>query len=263
MQFFKQFDSLYQYRDWLNSQPIPAKRKYTPSTESGNKAWYGTDSYDEADELFSGGDMDSFKKLIGGKVDYGGTGTDARRKMFSDVVGFAPNIGAVFAGDPRNMFNIRKSPVVSPVIDVVYCIGSSCGYSADEQSEVNNMMLNALQRIEDAGTRINLYIFRGAHINSDYTAFTIKVKDATENLSVYKLAYPLVNPSFQRRHGFRYIEVTDTQVIFNNWYTVEGDMARGILSQKSNIKADAVIDFYDIRRCNIQGVIDKIFESVK
>ena len=61
--------------------------------------------------------------------------------------------------------------------------------------------------MEKNGYRVNLYAyFCGGGKNKTLGTAIIKIKDSGKYLDTLRIAYPLVNPSFYRRHIFAYME---------------------------------------------------------
>ena len=56
----------------------------------------------------------------------------------------------------------------------------------------------------------NLYVASISCMTSGGAAqgFILKIKDSGQYIDLLKTAYPLINPSFLRRHDFRFLEIT-------------------------------------------------------
>jgi hypothetical protein len=166
----------------------------------------GTKSYEDADSLLKFGDKDSFKKLSSGRVKVD-DGDGVSQKIYHNVVGCCVDLGAYLAGAPNCMIDVHEENKGAKTIKVFY--SSSVGYSVDakEVAIVANKFFNAIKKIEQSGIDVELYVGSVNKMGNETAAFSVLLKRCGEQISLYKCAYPIINPSFNRRHSFRYREV--------------------------------------------------------
>jgi hypothetical protein len=93
-----------------------------------------------------------------------------------------------------------------PVIEVLYNVGACCGVEPEQISKTANVVFNAIKKIEESGRSVRLYVTWGTKEGGESYGFRVLAKDANERISCYKLAYCVINPSFLRRHCFRWLE---------------------------------------------------------
>lgn len=176
-----------------------------------SKSFSGTESMEEANNLLQYGDKDSAqrldKKMRINSVK--GSGMKKKPTVKRDFTGFAPIVGAYLAGDEECMLNIHtKMRKHSKVVNLLWNISVPATVSAEEITEQGARVLSLVDALERRGYSVNLSTVM-ASMNQKRTeciVCMVRIKDASQRLSVLKCAYPLVNPSFLRRHMFQYIE---------------------------------------------------------
>lgn len=123
----------------------------------------------------------------------------------NDVCGFIPNVGAYLTGNPRNMMNIttRRVNAQSKVINLVVCVTVHGGVSSDTIIDINGKILQNVIELERSGYNVNLYVVDlTTYKKHESTIIMVKLKSSNERLNLLKVSYPLVHPSFLRRHIF-------------------------------------------------------------
>lgn len=123
----------------------------------------------------------------------------------NDVFGVIPNVGAYLTGDPRNMMNIttRRVKAQSKVLNLVVCVTVHGGVSSDTIIEINGKILQNVIELERSGYNVNLYVVdTTTYKKHESTIIMVKLKSSNERLNLLKVSYPLVHPSFLRRHIF-------------------------------------------------------------
>lgn len=210
---FNKFDSVEQFSNWLQSTPQTAKGKeFNSSNETNSWAteFTGTQSFDEAQHLLKYGDKVNGDKIAATirKIKAQGKGNETRNKLYNSPCGFMPIVPKVLAGDPQNMLAIKKQRYNSTkVINIAYNVAVSCSITVNQLTETAAKVANVIASLEKNGYRINLYAYScGRDLRFNYYSLLIKIKDSGKYLDTLRIAYPLVNPSFYRRHVFGYME---------------------------------------------------------
>lgn len=123
--------------------------------------------------------------------------------------GFAPCVPAVLMGMPKTMYCRKKEIAKIPVIDLYYDCGVNCGISTDIMTLGGKNIYALCKYLDSKNIRVNLFAFVGVHISGLKNAFlTIKIKDASSPINPQLIAYPVIHPSFFRRHIFKWIETS-------------------------------------------------------
>ena len=210
---FNKFNSVDEFSNWLQSTPQTAGGKkfdYSNEISKSNTEFTGTESFEEAQNLLKCGDKVNADKIAATirKIKAQGKGNETRNKLYNSPCGFLPIVPKVLAGDPQNMLAIKKQTYKSTkVLNIAYNTMIGWQISTEEIIETAAKVANVIASLEKNGYRVNLYAF-SCGLGKRNTAFSllVKIKDSGKYFDTLRIAYPLVNPSFLRRHIFAYIE---------------------------------------------------------
>lgn len=210
---FNKFDSVEQFSNWLQVTPQTAAGKkfdYSNEISKSNTEFTGTESFDVAQKLLKYGDKVNADKIAATirKIKAQGKGNETRNKLYNSPCGFMPIVPKVLAGDPQNMLAIRKERYNSTkVLNIAYNVAVSCSITTDDMIKTAAKVANVIASLEKNGYRVNLYAYAcGRDLKDNYYSLLVKIKDSGKYLDTLRIAYPLVNPSFYRRHVFGYME---------------------------------------------------------
>ena len=210
---FNKFDSVEEFSHWLQVTPQTAGgKRWNGSNEiSGeNTEFTGTRTFEEAQDLLKYGDKQNAEKISATirKIKAQGKGNATRNSLYNSPCGFMPIVPKVLAGDPQNMLAIKKQRYKSTkVINIAYNTTVGWQISTDEIIETTAKVANVIASLEKNGYRVNLYAFScGKGKRDTVYSLLVKIKDSGKYLDTLRIAYPLVNPSFLRRHIIAYLE---------------------------------------------------------
>ena len=210
---FNKFNSVEEFSNWINTTPQTKKGKeFSVSTEVSRQRteFTGTGSFEEAQALLKYGDKVNADKITATirKIKAQGKGNETRNKLYNSPCGFMPIVPKVLAGDPQNMLAIKKQKYTSTkVLNIAYNVAVSCSITVTELTETAAKVANIIASLEKNGYRVNLYAYAcGRDLKNNYYSLLVKIKDSGKYLDTLRIAYPLVNPSFYRRHVFGYME---------------------------------------------------------
>ena len=202
-----------EFSNWLQSTPQTAKGKEFDASNTISKyntEFTGTESFDVAQKLLKYGDKVNADKIAATirKIKAQGKGNETRNKLYNSPCGFMPIVPKVLAGDPQNMLAIRKERYNSTkVLNIAYNVTIDCEVEAEEIIETAAKVANVIASLEKNGYRVNLYAFScGKGKRDTVYSLLVKIKDSGKYLDTLRIAYPLVNPSFLRRHILAYLE---------------------------------------------------------
>lgn len=206
------FDSLSDFYNYISKTEINETFKYhtlsstKPETSSG---WYGTNSFEEAVELFKNGIPDTSEKLT--KL------LKAEKKMqpvkamkrVNSIQGFQPVVPLYLMGVPNNMISTQMKPLKQKVVNLYSSLSYLCNVTSERLQEECIKKFRLISKLESQNYRVNLYVIFGSGSRRDKMNLitSIKIKSANERLNISKLAFPLTHPSMERRLIFRLIEV--------------------------------------------------------
>jgi len=173
----------------------------------------GTHSFAEATQLLHNGYPEGLKAMIEGSgVTFRNNHTHIERR--NDFVGQRPHIANTLAGKPKTMIRRIKIEQPQKSIDLYYDCCAHEGVNKDVLAVGGKNLMALVQHLEADGTRVNLHIMcaTSERIRKDVyrtAVFTIKVKEAKQQLNPLLISYPVTHPSFFRRHILRAIECSD------------------------------------------------------
>ena len=230
---FNKFDSVEQFSNWLQVTPQTEKGKEYNDSIKNSFSFTGTESFEVAQNLLKYGDKENADKINATirKIKAQGKGTETRNKLYNSPCGFMPIVPKVLAGDPQNMLAIKKQRYNSTkVLNVVYNTTVHGSVKKENILNVAAKIANVIASLEKNGYRINLYVFFAAkdcYKGKTEASCLIKVKDSGKYLDTLRIAYPLVNSSFLRRHLFAYLERLPEYVLeYNYGYVASDDNAQ-------------------------------------
>lgn len=206
----KYFGSLAEMQDFIrDNEPLPINvENGRVFSQLGNYASTGTENYAEADEMITAGYPDGLKALKAVTADK--TPQRASYDVYKSQIGFLPSVGDVVAGNPVNMYNVRKSVRATTkvkVVDVVIDNNYGCSATTEEIERNAVEITTAVLRLEKSGYRVGLHILNGgAHYKDDDTYFIVTLKKSNQAIDLHRLSYPMLHPSFFRRHCFAIFE---------------------------------------------------------
>ena len=206
-----EFESLLDFYNYINNTPLNATfehRKYDLSSKKKNhNNWSGTDTYDEAVELFKNGwtlgAQDLTKKLKLAETD---KQVQMVAKNVLSMCGYQAIVPLYLNGVPNNMVNKRMTPVKQKVITINKALSASAAVSTQTLMNESIKCFQIIKKIESTGVRVNLNLM----ISTGHVMVKIRLKSSTEKLNISKLAFPLVHVSMFRRLYFRFVEVYPT-----------------------------------------------------
>jgi len=124
-----------------------------------------------------------------------------------DVTGEAFNLDAVLQGQPENMMFFMDQESNKPrVVSLAFNFSHGCSVGASEIMERGAAIASAVNDIESAGIRVELYAFKGTRKGKFRTTALIKLKDADQPLELERLCFAAAHPSMLRRLWFRLAE---------------------------------------------------------
>lgn len=262
----RKFESVAEFHKYLeNGEVQPAFKDKQSSQRENDKYWSGTDTFSEAEDLLLYGDKetakiinteslrdlrDNIKKYM------------VRKSIYSSVVGFAPIVPAYLAGAPNCMVNMRLTKQPKKVVTVVYSDTAHGGVSAKEIRDTAAKVFAALLMIEARGVQVNFYSAVSSIKGGQKIGFFVKVKKAGQRFDLLRMVYPCVNPSWLRRHFFKFVEVTPgvSERFVRSYGCVCNGSQTEELSMAAKINADAVLTFEQCEDLHVDDIIKKIIK---
>lgn len=132
------------------------------------------------------------------------------------------------------------------VLNVAYDPSANCSHTSEEMLEASINVLNFIVSLEKQGYKINLYSICAAESKTECAVQIIRIKQSDEYTDLLKLVYPMVNPSFFRRHYFRFLERNKelTSKEFPLYYGFQVHDTKAMI-ENLPIKVDYYLNFYE------------------
>lgn len=213
---FNKYNTVGEFAKTLENGKIQKAFERTAEYDGSNgrdMRFFGTDNFDEANNLLLYGD-----KKLQKKIEEAGVYTTRmklkyhanKKQVYSSVVGFAPNVPAYIAGAPNSMINQRQIKTRQKVITIMYNASVGAHVSANDIINATAQMISAIMLVEASGIRVNVYVGELTKCRNTTQKFgwLLRIKDSGQKLDTLKMSYPLAHPSMLRRHGFRLLETT-------------------------------------------------------
>ena len=185
----------------------------------------GTHTYKEATDLALFGDVNSMKKVqectTKMKAERKTNEQRTQSRVVRCVAGSRPCVPAAILGRPNSMYRRINNKVQRPVVNVFYNMAASCLVDADEIVRAGAKLAQAIQIVERSGVRVNLFAGSAGTTHGQTGTMYIKIKDSAKDLDLLRMSYILINPSFLRRHYFRWVE-TKSELNAEHWGSGHG-----------------------------------------
>lgn len=205
----EQFGSLGQFLDTISAREVNKVFSCRKNCLGSNNPDYNfslTHSYDEATSLARTGYKEGLDKLkaIDSKTRY--IGKAPKAMPITSPIGFTPHVPNAIAGVPNSMISTHKVEQKAKVISLLYSLVDSGSADAKTFVKPGKNMLNLIYTLELKGYRVALNMLV-EFIGERERAFgIIQIKNWRQPSNPLKIAYPLIHPSFLRRHDFRWLE---------------------------------------------------------
>lgn len=206
------FDSVREFTKIIASrQPNKAfSKRSLSSKEIGDTSWYGTNTFEDANNIMHSGYKEGCKDLLQCKEGIKVTNEAPKTRVIKNYAGFSPCVPAAIMNQPKTMYYRKRMVRKTPVINLYYDCGVSCGVSTDTMLLGGKNIYSLVKFLESRNIMVNLFIFAGVHISGEKHGFlTIKVKDSSMPINPQLISYPVIHPSFFRRHIFAWIETSE------------------------------------------------------
>lgn len=262
-EIFKRFDNIKAFEAYLaKGTTLPGM---SDEATTGSYSFCKTHSYHEANDLLLYGDKNLQKKIMDmglAKLKTNLNKYVVRRQTFTAVQGFAPHVANYIAGVPNSMINARMKHIKQNVVTVYYNSAVSGNVEASSIMESVAKLCCALIRLEAQGIRTNVYAGTLGHEDTQSVCFSVKIKSSGQPFDTLKMMYPLAHPSFNRRHKFRFVEVTEG-VKPKEWRYGYGSSERDDAKTKEflerhGLKVDRCFNYKSVQYATVESIMKMI-----
>lgn len=217
---FESFSSVASFISTIDARPVKEGWGYL-SSRTEDEQWTTTKNYEEATSLALYGDKKAADKVAKSlkkiKAENPCTEERAMAKVKRTVAGSRPCVPAAIIGHPCSMYRRNVVKVSKPVVTVYYSISMCGGTSAETLADAGAKVAQAIQTVERSGVRVNLYAGNTSCTGSQSIGCFVRIKDSAKDFDLLRMAYPIVNPSFFRRHWFHWAE-TKNELKTEEWH---------------------------------------------
>lgn len=264
---FENFKSVYEFEQALAERPVNkvyTSQDFTPaSQETGDSNWYQTSTYKEADELLIKGWNAKIDEVKRACEKFASTIAVKHRKVFIDYVGVMPCVPSAIKGYPKAMMNVTKKTTLEKqrTKHIIFDNTANSGTSGEQLLKAGITVLKLAMILDKSNvkTKIDMLPFT-TYENDRFYGCSVTIKDYRQPFNYLKMAYPIANPSFFRRHGFRWLETLENNemsVSFSRGYggSIFGrGKTEEYLKWAGLRKSDTVlINYDDCRRANFDA----------
>lgn len=204
------FDSVREFVRVCAARPLNKSfaAKGLQQSKDGGARFTGTENWEEAQSLLASGYKDGCKDLLSCKSGVTVANEINRARVSRNYAGYAPCVPAAVIGMPKTMYHKKKVVSKQPVISLYY----DCGVHARIKNETlvcgGKNLYSLVNYLDKKGVRVNLFIMIGDYSGGKHAYLTIKAKNSDMPVNPQLISYPLIHPSFFRRHVFRWIETS-------------------------------------------------------
>ena len=179
------------------------------SSESGSYGFTETYSLEEAFDLMIRGDEKIYKKITDAvkKIDITKILGNVIKKNsnYNDIVGYQANVPNYLKGIPTDMINVNPTRKSQKIINIIVNGSVSAMMDTEDIIKISSYYYLVIDLLEKSGYRCNVYVMSNFSEEDD-GYILVRAKVDREPFNKYKMAFLLVNPSFHRRIGFKWIE---------------------------------------------------------
>lgn len=179
-------------------------------SETNPESFCGTKNWDEAQDLLKHGYKEGTKDLLNCKTSVKVITPTRKKQIFADVTGFSPIVPNAIIGLPNSMLNRRDKIQPSRVINIILDIAVSGTTDKEIFLKAGKNIYSFIKSIEATGTKVNLSVMDNMYVKSvkRFVCLFVKIKDSKHAINPQLISYPIIHPSFFRRHVFRWVETS-------------------------------------------------------
>lgn len=265
MQQVEIFNSINEFMQKINTRGENKyyKGRYLGSKNETKKS-SGTENYNEADDLFRGGWLEGRKYLEALTTQKKAFAPAPAYKRERRVAGGRIHVGALIAGSDK-VFNKRIKTfrdASNPVITLFLNTAVPYNITAEQIATTAGCLFSAVRNLEAEGYKVELYLGLVLYCKKKKQNFAnmIRLKSSCEQLSETKMLYPIVHPSFLRRHGLRWIETSSITPAYMPGYgrpIVYANESKRVINTAGK-KIQACISLYESLNSNPEAIMESI-----
>lgn len=262
---YKRFENVKTFAEYIEKGTVQSVFIGAEYSKSDNERFCGTKTFEDAQNLMMYGDKELQKKME--EAGISDIRADIRkyvvkRQIYTSVVGAMPNVPAYLAGAPNSMINVRKQKQKQSVVNVGYNSAVFGEVDTDDIVRGGAKLVAALMILEAKGIKSNVYCLDLDTEGKQYVSYSIKIKSSGQKFDTLRMAYFLAHPSMNRRHKFRFEEITEgiTKLFVGGYGMPETDDKKIVEHFRDNCKLnlDAAFNYESLSYMTTEQIIDRI-----
>jgi len=262
--YIEVFDSVDAFASTIETRP--QNRTMTgKASETSSEYFAGTKDYKTASELLKNGDSANLDKLQTVNIKSLPVSNELKNTLCKSVCGGVPLVPLALIGVPKNMLATRKTAKTAKVVNIIYNPNFHSGIAADDIIKAGAKVASLVKALELRKVRVNLFACLCSKGDfGQMVAALVNIKKAAAPFNMLRIAYPLINPSFLRRHYFKFIETCPAALTrrYNSTYGGVLYLSDEKVCEliKSKIKGDLImIDGEDLITADINNKVEDYF----
>lgn len=234
-------------------------------SEMSHEKFAGTKDYKTASELLENGDSANLDKLQAVDIKSLPVSNEQKNALYKSVCGGVPLVPLALIGVPKNMLATRRIQKKAKTVNIIYNPNFYSGVAATDIIKAGAKVASLVKALELRKVRVNLYACLCSEgYDGQIIAALVNIKKVAAPLNMLRIAYPLINPSFLRRHFLKFVETCPATLTsrYNNTYggVLYLSEKRTAELVKSKIKGDSImIDGEDLITADINDKVKEYF----
>lgn len=176
--------------------------------ESDSRSWYGTTSYNDAENVMKIGYKEPLEKMKKAILKIGESDKYQKPRAYNAVVGYAPHVPNYLMNLPTSMINRDRKAPKKNTIHLTYSFCASAMTTPEQLIQGGINFISLVNSLEKQGYRVKIDAIFTTVESKTVASFVINLKEYGQRTNLLKLAFPLVHPSMLRRFAFKWLETT-------------------------------------------------------
>lgn len=250
------YNSMHQYIDTIKT--IAASHRGYSGDHVGGEHFYGTNSLQEAIDIFNNGyyeplkDLTDFYKKCDNLV-------TPKKVQVNDYVGSRPNIGRYLRGLPKQMKRYKPQDTFTNNVTIFVDVCVSYAVTHSQKLDYGKKIISLINTYQKQGVNVELYAcciaLKDCRKGIVQDSSAILIKTFNEPLNLLKLCFPLAHNAFFRRFHQLDYDNQGYKIAWGNNYAAHSGTVYGF-DGKKYIKQQLQKECTYVNLSNIDELLD-------